>query len=64
MIEITQENVDRSLNQAIENGYMLDLWDAEDIAEDLHEYDSDFEDTDPNDLVPFVRDWKSRRPTA
>lgn len=58
---ITQEQVDRSLNSAIDNGYDIETWPAWKIAEDIHEYDASFEDLHPPTLVPYIQDWLDRR---
>lgn len=60
-MKLTQERVDRSLNQALDNGYDLHFWPAENIAADLAEYDVDFEGVDPKTIEPFVADWKKRK---
>lgn len=59
---ISQDDIDESLNNAIENGYELGLWTAEQIAVDLSTYDAAFEDVDIEVLVPFISDWLSRQP--
>jgi hypothetical protein len=58
---VTQEDVDCSLNSAIENDYAIDEWPAWKIAEDIHEYDASFENVDPKILTPFIQDWLTRR---
>ncbi len=56
-----RRRVAKSLDNAIENGYELDEWSAREIAEDVHEYDSQFEDVEPIELVPHVEAWKGHR---
>ncbi len=57
-----QEDISESLDSAIDNGYddLLDWTDLE-IAEDLGQYDKQFEDFDPQDLVPYVQAWRKAR---
>ena len=57
----TQEEVFISLDQAVENGYDLTDWSEAEIARDLHEYDSQFEDVDPTSLVEHIEAWKVQR---
>jgi hypothetical protein len=57
----TQAQVNESLNHAIENGYELDDWSAEEIASDLSQYDCQFEDCDVELLIPFIENWKNGR---
>lgn len=59
LLEI-RERVFKSLDSGIENGYELDNWSAEEIAEDLREYDVDLESV-PVSLVPFIQEWKDGR---
>lgn len=56
-----QKRINESLDSAIENGYELDEWSAEDIAADLNQYDSNFESFESKDLVPFIQTWKDGR---
>ncbi len=58
---LMQANLNLSLNNAIENGYELDEWDAEEISSDLSCYDEDFECEDPQLLVPFIQEWLDAR---
>lgn len=53
-----QEKVSASLDAAVQNGYELMDWAAEDIAIDLHEYDAYFEKIKPLALVPYIQNWK------
>lgn len=57
----TQAQVDESLDSAIRNGYELDDWSAADIAEDLNQYDSQFEEVPTERLVALIQNWKDRR---
>lgn len=56
-MKFLRDRIFESLNSAIENGYELREWTAEDIAKDLAEYDSYFESTPVEDLVPFIQEW-------
>lgn len=56
-----QKRINESLDSAIESGYELDEWSAEDIAADLNQYDSNFESFESKDLVPFIQTWKDGR---
>ena len=56
-MEITQERINESLDNATINGYPLKQWTPETIAQDLIEYDVDFEEVDPVLLVPFIKNW-------
>ena len=58
---ILQAEIDLSLNNAVENGYELDEWDAKDISDDLSCYDKSFECEDPSSLVPFIQEWLDER---
>jgi len=60
--EITQKTVDDSMNSAVENGYTFVQFTSVEIAEDIAEYDSDFEGVDVSRFLPFVEDWKRRNP--
>jgi len=57
-----QERVDESLDNAIDNDFEFRDLDPEQIAEDLSEYDSDFEDADLDTLTTQVKDWLVRHP--
>jgi hypothetical protein len=59
--KINSNSVFQSLDNAVTNGYSLEDWTEREIAEDLHEYDSQFEGIDPNLLVPIVRDWYNQK---
>lgn len=63
-MKITQQMVTESLNIAIdENGYdeMLS-WPPERIAEELCDYDADFAEAKPGDLIPFIVTYLEKRP--
>lgn len=63
MKTITQQMVTDSLNIAIdENGYdeML-TWTPERIADELCDYDADFEHAKPGDLIPFIVNYLETR---
>ena len=46
-----------SLNNAVDNGYELREWSAEDIADDVSEYDPQFEDVDTATMIPIIEEW-------
>ena len=54
---VTRENVFTALNVAQNNGYDLKIWSAQEIADDLATYDSDFDECDPEILIPFIQEW-------
>jgi uncharacterized protein YmfQ (DUF2313 family) len=56
-----QERVDYAMAKARENGFnMADLNDPTAIAEDLMEYDVDFEKEDPKIVIECCRNWLNR----
>lgn len=46
-----------SLNNAVANGYPLYEWSAEEIADDLAEFDSEFEAADKTELKIIIGTW-------
>lgn len=58
---ITQADVDASLDNAIQNGYDLEYETAQDIADDLAQYDAGMEGVSTKVLVPLISDWKIRK---
>jgi len=60
---ITQAMVTESLNNAVdENGFDDILtWPPEQIADDLCNYDADFNDVPPGDLIPFIVNYLEQR---
>lgn len=54
---ITEAQVHASNDRAVENGYDLFSWSAEEIAVDLADYDSDFEGVPVEITIPFIRSW-------
>lgn len=50
-----------SLDAAVANGYELWLWSPREIAEDMAEYDPDFEDFPTADLEPPIQAWLDRQ---
>lgn len=51
-----------SLNNAIENGYdNIKTDEPSDIADDLHNYDSQFENIDPTELIPAIIEWQKQQ---
>lgn len=55
--------VSESLNNALAYGYdeLLD-WSSLAIADDMVRCDSQFEDYDPNALVPYINQWRAGLP--
>ena len=60
---IIEKGIHQALDNAIENGYDLLEWSDDDISEDLHEYDSDYEEITPGDILPYVKTWREKRQT-
>jgi hypothetical protein len=58
---ITQETVDTNLNAAMDGGYDISDWTAEDIAIDLLCYAADCESSTVEVLIPFIQAWKDAR---
>jgi len=56
-----EQQVFSSLDSAVANDYDLREWSAEEIANDLHEYDADLESVSPAELLPHVQAWKEAR---
>lgn len=63
MKTITQQMVTESLNNAIDENGFTDIltWPPERIAEDLCDYDADFNDAKPGDLIPFIVNYLKTR---
>lgn len=57
-----QKRVDEALDNAIDNDYEFRDLDPEQVAEDLTEFDSDFENCDLSVLTVQVKDWFVRHP--
>jgi hypothetical protein len=52
----------RELAAAVDNGYPVDRWTAAYAADDLARYSPALDDQDPEELVPYVKEWlQSRR---
>ena len=54
-----KEKVFLALDNATANGFMISRYDDEWIAEDLTTYDADLEDCEPEELIPFIKEWKA-----
>lgn len=61
---ITQQQVNQTLNNALENGYPIDQWPIQFLIEDIILYDKQFENVKASDIIPFIKRWKSKYPTA
>lgn len=60
-IQIDKKNLYNSLNNALENGYELLEWTAEEIAEDLNQYDQYFENIPHKLLIEPIQEWLDNR---
>lgn len=64
-MKITQEMVNEALDRAFENGYDHTLDDPEQVAVELCDLDSDFEEIAleqrSEDLIPYVKEWQRQR---
>ncbi len=59
---ITQEMVNQSIQNALDNGYDdLMKCGAEVIANDMSDFDSSYEGLGPEIIVPFVQTWLNAR---
>lgn len=60
----TQKDVDECLDNAVVNGYLYEVYDmpVKELAGDLVELSSLFEDWEPKDFVSLIKDWRSRNP--
>lgn len=58
---LTQVAVSEALENALAEGYALDKWTDFAIAYDLVSYNSDYEDVNPDQLIPFIQEWKRNR---
>jgi len=53
-----KDKVYESLNNAMANGYLeLSTWTPAEIAEDLKEYNPDFEDIPEDQIIPHIEAW-------
>lgn len=50
-----------NLESAMEGGYDISGWTAEDIVADLLAFAADCEDNTPEELLPHVRAWLDER---
>ncbi|MCC8962475.1 hypothetical protein H8A95_09150 [Bradyrhizobium sp. Pear76] len=57
-----RDTVFHELDAAGENGYPLDRWTAEAIAEDLTRCSPALDGGDPKELLPLVREWMAKKP--
>lgn len=55
--EDLKKKIFESLDNAVDNGYELKEWPAENIALDLAEYDEFFESYTQPELVPHIVEW-------
>ena len=58
-----KEAVAHALDRARDNGYDLSCDTLEDIANDLRDFDKDFEHVDPTTLCPLIDDWRKAHPS-
>lgn len=58
---MTNKTIAQSLDNAIANGYDFTLFTALQIAENLNQYDAQFEGKEPIELVPAVIAWQDSR---
>lgn len=56
-----KKQVFESLDNAVENGYDLKDWSAQDLAEDLSDYDSYFNDKNVDEIKTHVKQWQEER---
>lgn len=56
-----QQEIAQSLDNAIKNDYDFTTFTALEIAQDLNQYDSQFEGEEPLELVPAVISWQDSR---
>lgn len=61
MDEKMRSDVFESLDNAIENGFPVDLWPTNQVATDMCDCDATFEGHDPWELVKYIEAWKFRR---
>lgn len=54
-----KELVFEALSNAKDNGYTFDGMSAEEIAEDMVQYDANLEAVDAEDLVPLIEEFRS-----
>lgn len=52
-----EDRIHIALNQAVENGYLMFLVEADEATTDLMTYDSSFEDEDYAKVLPHVQSW-------
>lgn len=54
-------SVFEALNNAVNNDYDFYGWKLVDVVEDLMMYKKNFEECDPNSLLPIVEEWYWRK---
>jgi hypothetical protein len=54
---MVQKAVNIALDNALINGYNMLLLPAEDIADDMISYESDFENWESDILIPYIEVW-------
>jgi hypothetical protein len=54
---ITQGEVDRSLDAAVENGYRVQDYYVDELVSDMMSYDGGLDGADPTELKPLVQNW-------
>ena len=57
-----RQRVFESNDNAVENGYEIDVWPAWKIAEDISEYDAELESFTHAELLPHITAWLNQRP--
>ena len=55
------EKVRKSLNNALENGYAVTVTKNEALAEDMLQNDNTFSENLPEEILPYIVDWKTDR---
>ena len=58
-MSISQEAVNRALNNAVDSGYPVGEWTIQAILDDLIRCSKEFEDAQKSVLVPMIAKWKS-----
>jgi uncharacterized protein YciU (UPF0263 family) len=61
-MDLFEQSVHEALDNAKDNGYSVFLaGTAYEVACDMTEYDAQFEDHSPMDLVPHVETWQAKQ---
>jgi len=58
MTDDIRQRVFNALNNSMANKYRLQNWSADDITDDLIRYCGDLENSEPEELKPFVIEWQ------